>query len=93
MKSIRKLLYTCTPKYAWISLLLTAAYQSILYFGSSQLISTMTPHLMSTALDDALPLVPAFIYIYLLAFLQWALGSSSSPGKAGSAASVFSPAT
>lgn len=74
MKSIRKLFFTWIPRYAWYALLLIAAYQSILYFGSSPLVSAMSPHMMSTALDDALPLVPAFIYIYMLAFLQWALG-------------------
>lgn len=74
MKSIRNLFFVCIPKYALFPLLFIPVYQCILFFGSSHLVSAMTPRMVSTALDDALPLVPAFIYIYCLAYIQWVLG-------------------
>ena len=61
------------PKYARLPLAAAVLANMIAYYVPKALESHRTLHLLSTALDDALPLVPAFIFIYVLAYVQWVL--------------------
>lgn len=62
------------PKYTRLPLLIVLSFNMFTYFGTKLLVSPARYHVMSTAFDDRLPLVPAFVFIYVLAFLQWGLG-------------------
>lgn len=62
------------PKYAVIPLLLVLGWNCLVYFGVELLAPLRRFHEVHTALDDRLPLVPEFVYIYVLAYLQWGVG-------------------
>ena len=59
------------PPYARLCALAVIAADLIAYYLPKALDANRSLHLISTALDDALPLVPAFILVYVLAYLQW----------------------
>ena len=59
------------PNYARRPLLAILIFNFVAYYVPKLLEPYRTLHLLSTALDDALPRVPGFIYIYVLAYVQW----------------------
>ena len=61
------------PQYARLPLLAVLIFNFVCYYVPKALESHRTLHVLSTALDDALPRVPVFIYIYILAYVQWAV--------------------
>ena len=67
-------LKTLIPKYTRIPLLIVLAFNLFTYYGTMLINTPERYHLISTAFDDSLPLVPAFIFIYVLAFVQWGVG-------------------
>ena len=62
------------PKYARKPLLITLGINCVVYYGPKLLMPVLHYHKLQTALDPLIPQVPVFIYIYVLAFLQWGLG-------------------
>ncbi len=62
------------PNYAVIPLLLVLGWNCLVYYGVGLLAPLRQFHEVHTALDDRLPLLPGFVYIYVLAFLQWGVG-------------------
>lgn len=62
------------PKYTRIPLLIVLCFNMFTYFGTKLLVSPERYHDLSAIFADPLPLVPAFVFIYILAFLQWGLG-------------------
>lgn len=74
MNAIRKLLDKYIPKYARLPLLTVLIFNFIVYYSPKLLVSAERLHYLRTDFDDSLPLVPAFIFIYVLAFLQWGFG-------------------
>ncbi len=62
------------PNYAVIPLLLVLGFNCLVYYGVGLLAPLRQFHEVHTALDDRLPLLPGFVYIYVLAFLQWGVG-------------------
>ena len=71
MKRCKALLDRVIPAYARLPLLVLLAVNFISYYIPKLLESQRTLHVISTSLDDALPRVPGFIFIYVLAYLQW----------------------
>ncbi len=71
MKQAHKFLLWLLPPYGWLCGLAVIAADLIAYYGTKALDAGRALHLISTPLDEALPLVPAFIIIYVLAYLQW----------------------
>lgn len=61
------------PRYAWLPALELVAADLFAYYLPKALDAHRPLHLISTALDEALPLVPAFVFIYVLAYAQWGL--------------------
>jgi hypothetical protein len=61
------------PPYARLPLLTVLVFNFIAYYVPKALESHRTLHLLSTTLDDALPRIPVFIFIYVLAYVQWVL--------------------
>lgn len=73
MKQLRDLIRRVFPVYARRPLLAVLLFNFICYYIPKALESHRTLHVLSTALDNALPRVPAFIFIYVLAYVQWAV--------------------
>ena len=73
MKPLRDLIRRVFPVYARRPLLAVLLFNFICYYIPKALESHRTLHVLSTALDNALPRVPAFIFIYVLAYVQWAV--------------------
>ena len=60
------------PRYARKPLLAVVIMNFLCYYIPKAFESKRTDlHMISTALDDALPRIPAFILIYVLAYVQW----------------------
>ena len=74
MKLIRSLIEKYIPKYARLPLLVVLIYNFLVYYSPKFLISEDRLHYLTTAFDDSLPLVPVFIFIYVLAYVQWVVG-------------------
>lgn len=64
---------TLIPKYAYIPALIYILYLPV-YFICKTLTSGLVHHDVSTSLDHMVPLVPAFIWIYVFAYFQWLVG-------------------
>lgn len=60
------------PRYARKPLVLVILFNFLCYYIPKAFESQRSDlHMISTALDDALPRIPAFILIYVLAYVQW----------------------
>lgn len=73
MKKLKHFLDWLIPPYARLPALALILADLVCYYGTKAIDAHRVLHPISTALDDALPLVPAFIFIYVLAYVQWAL--------------------
>ena len=74
MKRFRIWFERLLPPYAWLPALALLLMNFIAYYVPKALEGSRELHVLSTALDDALPRVPAFIFIYVLAYVQWVVG-------------------
>lgn len=62
------------PRYARKPLVLVILFNFLCYYIPKALESQRTDlHMISTRLDDALPRIPFFIIIYVLAYVQWVI--------------------
>lgn len=67
-------LKTLIPKYARFPLLAALLLNCSVYWLTRPLTAGAVHYDLSTGLDAAIPFVPAFIVVYVLAFVQWAVG-------------------
>lgn len=74
MKERRPNLTRLLPTYAWLPALSVIVMNLLVYYVPKLLETHRSLHLVSTALDDLLPRVPFFAVIYVLAYVQWAVG-------------------
>ena len=74
MKKLSRLLGRLIPPYARGPLLAVLLFNFVGYYVPKLTEVHRHLHLVSSAFDDALPRVPVFIFIYVLAYLQWAVG-------------------
>lgn len=74
MKRFRIWLERLLPSYAWPPVLAVLLMNFVAYYLPKALERSRELHVLSTALDDALPRIPAFIFIYVLAYVQWVVG-------------------
>ena len=58
------------PKYFKIAALCCIIGQALTYY-LPMVLNVEGMHVLSSALDDAIPLVPGFVFIYVAAFLMW----------------------
>ena len=73
MRVLRKL-DKFIPRYARLPLLTVLIFNFIVYYSPKFLVTADRLHYLRSAFDDSLPRVPFFIFIYVLAFLQWIFG-------------------
>ncbi len=62
------------PKYSRIPLVLVVLFNISAYYLTRPINVHLEHYSLETAIDRALPFVPEFIYIYILAYLQWVIG-------------------
>lgn len=71
---IKALLTRLLPTYTYLPMALLLAIHLFAYFGT-RLITANHPHYsVALSIDAWIPLIPAFIVIYILAYAQWGLG-------------------
>ncbi|MBE5896390.1 MAG: hypothetical protein E7281_01380 [Lachnospiraceae bacterium] len=71
---VADIVFGILPKYAFAPLICAFVFNCIGYVGIQQLHEVLPLHDFSTVIDDNIPFVPAFIIIYILAFVQWIVG-------------------
>lgn len=71
---VADIVFGILPKYAFAPLVIAFVFNCIGYVGIQQLHEVLPLHDFSTVIDDNIPFVPAFIIIYILAFVQWIVG-------------------
>ncbi len=69
MKGILSLLKRI-PVYARWPIAITVITQCVTYYAP-KLLGSRPEHLLTSALDEAIPVIPCFVYIYVLAYLFW----------------------
>lgn len=74
MDRLKKFWDWALPKYARLPLLIVLVFNMFAFYLPKVLTPILNLHTIHTALDDKLPLVPGFIFIYVLAFAQWFFG-------------------
>ena len=57
--------------HVWICLAVIVAFQAAVYYGTRLILPYLPSYRFDTPLDAAIPLVPAFILVYILAFVSW----------------------
>lgn len=71
MKTQRRKRSGLVPRETVLPLAITAAVHLLAYYLPKLLTQGKTHHTMTTHWDRQLPLVPAFISVYILAYVQW----------------------
>lgn len=74
MKNYVKKLYNLIPGYGWIMLICFLSFNMLTYYGARLVIMDADKYDLTTPLDDIIPLRTEWIIIYVLAYLQWAVG-------------------
>ncbi len=74
MTRMKELYDRLLPKYTRLPLLIVLLFNLFAYYLPKVLTPILKFHTVHTALDDRIPLVPGFIFVYLLAFAQWFFG-------------------
>ena len=62
------------PGYAYAPLILAALTGILTYFGTRVVAQGLTHHDFALPIDGAIPFVPVFSVIYVLAYVQWGVG-------------------
>lgn len=72
--NVKEKLKELIPTYAILPITLVAAFNFSAYYISKIIIEDREKYDLSLPLDDMIPLLTPFIFIYVLAFAQWAFG-------------------
>ncbi len=71
---MKKKLFNIIPKYAVIPLLGAVLLNFIVYNGSNLLVGSLPHHNFALKIDSIISFIPAFISVYLFAFITWIIG-------------------
>lgn len=74
MKKYIMKLYRFIPSYGWVMLFCFLSFNMITYYGARVVIGDFTKHSLATPLDAMIPLRTEWIIVYVLAYIQWAVG-------------------
>ena len=61
----------CIPARAWICLGIILLVQLLAFFPTRLALPYLTAHYVETALDRAIPFVPAWLTVYVLSYVSW----------------------
>ena len=67
-------LWKHVPRYAVLPVLLTVAVNGLAYYVPKLIPTGIQPVYMGLPIDESIPFCQEFIYIYVLAYFQWAMG-------------------
>lgn len=67
-------LYNFIPRYGWIMLFCFLTLNMLTYYGARLVIADSVKYDLSTKLDKIIPFRSEWIIVYVLAYLQWAIG-------------------
>lgn len=59
------------PLYVWICFLYLLTIDLLVFYGTRPILPYLPTHSLSTPLDERIPVMPAWITIYYLAYLSW----------------------
>ena len=62
------------PRYTYIPLLTVLLFNTLVYNASKLITNNLFHYNFSSFLDSKVPLIPFFVLIYLLAYVQWIVG-------------------
>lgn len=62
------------PKYIFIPLVMAMVMNFITYFCTKIITNNLYHYNFTSGLDKSIPFIPLFIIVYILAYVQWALG-------------------
>lgn len=62
------------PKYARLPILIALIFNCAVFWLTRPITAGLRHYDLSLPIDSALPLIPAFVVIYVLAFFQWLVG-------------------
>lgn len=62
------------PAYAGLSMISCFLLNSIIYFGTQRLMAGARHYDLSIPLDDKIPFLPEWIYIYVFCYIVWVIG-------------------
>lgn len=71
---MKKRMIKIMPLYSWIMLAIILSVNYLVYFSTRPFTAGLRHYNMVSSLDRALPFVPIFFSIYLLAYIQWIIG-------------------
>ena len=72
--NLKRKLDDLLPSYTHIPLISMVCVHGLVYYATRLVTQKMTHFDLSLPVDGALPFIPAFSVIYLLAFVQWTVG-------------------
>lgn len=62
------------PRYAYLPLFMAVAINMLVYSGSQVITNHLTHYDLTMGIDEFIPVIPAFVVIYLLCFAVWVIG-------------------
>ena len=71
---INKKILGLVPVYGLVPLLLTPAFNMLIYFGTRPITDLMKPHNITMKIDSYIPQIQWWMIIYVLAFATWIVG-------------------
>ena len=74
MKNYVKKLFNLVPGYGWLMLIGFLSFNMLTYYGARLVILDADKYDFTTRLDELIPLRTEWIIIYVLAYVQWAVG-------------------
>lgn len=69
-----KKLFNLVPRYGWIMIACSLIINVLTYNGTRLIVANSPKHDLSLCLDTLIPLRTEWVIIYLLAYVQWAIG-------------------
>lgn len=74
MSNYVKKLYNLIPRYGWVMIICALGSTFVAYYGSRLITADLPKYSLSTSWDEAIPFRTEWIIIYVLSYIQWAIG-------------------
>ena len=74
LEKVKKVFYKVLPQYAILSFIIIIGMNVVTYYGSQLITNHLYHYDVTFLMPNDFPLIPSFIYIYILAYVQWIVG-------------------
>lgn len=71
---LNKKIFGLVPLYGLVPLIMTPAFNMLIYFGTKPITDLMKPHDITMKIDSYIPQVQWWMLIYVLAYVTWIVG-------------------